>query len=83
MYFIIILGIQILGGPTSTHASTRPEKRCAPPTAREEYPHALTSEQGLTLVHFSAQPEPFLTPNYTLNPPKYPLPPAKHPLNNS
>jgi len=26
-------------------------------------------DQGLTLVHFSAQPQPFLTQNYTLNTP--------------
>ena len=32
--------------------------------------------QGLTLVHFSAQPEPFLTPNKPLIPPDTPL----HPL---
>ena len=30
----------------------------------------MTSEgQGLTLVYFSAQPEPFLTRKYTLNTP--------------
>jgi hypothetical protein len=33
------------------------------------------TRQGLTLVHFSAQPEPFL-------PQKQPLKPAEHPLNN-
>jgi hypothetical protein len=27
----------------------------------------LAKEQGLTLVHFSAQPEPFLKQKYTLN----------------
>ena len=39
--------------------------------------------QGLTLVHLSAQPQPFLTQIHTLNPPKYPLtPPKKQPSNN-
>ena len=40
-----------------------------------------SSHQGLTLVHFSAQPEPFLTQNtpYT---PSYPLTSPKHPLNS-
>ena len=32
----------------------------------------ITSRQGLTLVHFSAQPEPFLTPNTPLNTPECP-----------
>ena len=33
--------------------------------------------QGLTLVHFSARPEPFLTENTPSTPPNPPL----HPLN--
>ena len=37
--------------------------------------------QGLTLFHFSAQPEPFLSQNYTLNTPSHPPTPRKHPLN--
>jgi hypothetical protein len=44
-----------------------------------------TSWQGLTLVHFSAQPEPFLTQNTPQTPPETPLhsmTPLKHPLNN-
>ena len=34
------------------------------------------------LVYFSAQSEPFLTQNHTLNTPGCPLAPLKHPLNN-
>jgi len=34
--------------------------------------------QGLTLVHFSAQPEPFVTQKRTLNIPYQPLTPRKH-----
>jgi hypothetical protein len=34
--------------------------------------------QGPTLVHFSAQPEPFLTQKHTLHTPDTP----QHPLNN-
>ena len=37
-----------------------------------------TVRQGLTLVHFSAQPEPFLSHNK----PKYPVKPPTHTLNN-
>jgi len=32
-----------------------------------DYVERLYPRQGLTLVHFSAQPEPFLTQPYTLN----------------
>jgi len=39
--------------------------------------------QGLTLVHFSAQPEPFPTQNTPYTPPKFPLTPPVHLLNNS
>jgi hypothetical protein len=38
--------------------------------------------QGLTLVHYSAQLEPFLTQKYTLNTPITPYHPPKHPRNN-
>ena len=41
--------------------------------------------QGLTLVHFSAQPEPFLTQHTPQSPPittYYPLTPPKHPPDN-
>jgi len=34
---------------------------------------ARASRQGLTLVHFSAQPEPFLTQNTPYTPPIHPL----------
>jgi hypothetical protein len=37
--------------------------------------------QGLTLVHFSAQPEPFLTLQYNLNTLNTPYTPPIHPLN--
>jgi len=42
----------------------------------------LRDGQGLTLVHFSAQPEPFLTPKYSKTPRNTPLNPRKQPLNN-
>jgi hypothetical protein len=38
--------------------------------------------QGLTLVHFSAQPEPFLTQNASQTPPSAHLHPEKQPPNN-
>ena len=42
--------------------------------------------QGLTLVHFSAQPEPYLTQTHTLNTSQYPRAPLynpyKHPLSH-
>jgi len=38
--------------------------------------------QGLTLVHFSAQPEPFLTQHTPCTPSKNSLTPPEHPLNN-
>ena len=38
-----------------------PESAPSPPS------WSSTAEQGLTLVHFSAQPEPFLTQKHTLN----------------
>jgi hypothetical protein len=37
----------------------------------------LGSGQGLTLVHFSAQPEPILTELHTLDTPLYSLTPPK------
>jgi len=40
-----------------------------------------SSNQGLTLVHFSAQPEPFLTRNTPLKPPTPPNTP-RHLLNS-
>ena len=35
---------------------------------------SAASSQGLTLVHYSAQLEPFLTQKHTRNTPSYPLP---------
>ena len=48
-------------------------------TSSSENPLASfgASRQGLTLVHFSAQLEPFLTQQHTLNTPNAPY----HPLN--
>jgi hypothetical protein len=40
------------------------------------------NDQGLTLVPFSAQPEPFLKRKHILHIPSYPLIPHKQPLNN-
>jgi hypothetical protein len=37
--------------------------------------------QGLTLVHSSAQPQPFMTQPHHLSTPQYPLTPRKRPLN--
>jgi hypothetical protein len=39
--------------------------------------------KGLTLVHFSPQPEPFLTHEHTLITPEHPLKPHYHPLNTT
>ena len=54
--------------------------------ARVNALEAFTAKgQGLTLVLFSAQPEPFLTQNTPWTPPdtpQYPLTPPKHPVNN-
>ena len=41
-----------------------------------------TMRQGLTLVHFSAQPELFLTQNTAYTSPNTPYIPPTHPLNN-
>jgi hypothetical protein len=49
---------------------SRPGKGCPPSDGR----------QGLTLVHFSAQLEPYLNPKHTLDAPSHPLSPPKHPL---
>ena len=50
------------------------------------YNSALSAEeqdrQGRTLVHFSAQPEPFLTQNIPPNTQIHPMTPPKQPLNN-
>ena len=48
----------------------------------DEVGRPRSSWQGLTLVHFSAQPEPFLSQKHTLNTPYPPLRPIKHPVNN-
>jgi len=40
-----------------------------------------TLAQGLTLVHFSAQPEPFLQQKHTLHIPQHLPTPRKEPLN--
>jgi len=42
-------------------------------------PARSLSSQGLTLVHFSAQPEPFLTEDIPQNPANIPLHPLKNP----
>ena len=39
----------------------------------------LDLNQALTLVHFSAQPEPFLTQRHTLNTPNTPYQPTNTP----
>ena len=55
--------------------SVRP---CRAPSFGLKHIMPSPSEHGLTLVHFSPQPEPFLTQNKPPNAPKYP---RKHPLN--
>ena len=45
-------------------------------------PAVLAIHQGLTLVHFSAQPELFLTQKHTRRTHSQSLTPDKHPLNN-
>jgi hypothetical protein len=42
---------------------------------------AAPGRQGLTLVHFSAQPKPCLPQTRTLNTPQHPLTPLKQTLN--
>jgi len=44
--------------------------------------HTPTVTEGLTLVHVSAQLEPFLTQNTPEGPPKNPVTPPTHPLKN-
>ena len=39
----------------------------------------VPATQGLTLVHVSAHPEPFLKQKHTLHIPAYPLTPPKQP----
>jgi len=49
--------------------------------AMQRAPFAATDpRQGLSLVHFSAQPEPFLTQNTSSPSPNTPQTPPKHPL---
>jgi len=58
-----------------------PPPRCR---CRRRFGRAPTwpsSRQGLTLVHFSAQPKPCLTQTHTLHTPTRPLTPPKQPLN--
>jgi len=43
-------------------------------------PRSAAFMQGLTLVHYSAQLEPFLLQKHTLNTPNTPLPPPKQSL---
>ena len=64
-------------------------KRVSPPSGGNA---SSTCGQGLTLVHFSAQLEPFLTQNtpqtlpdaayHILGVPSYPLAPPKQPLHS-
>jgi len=55
----------------------RPRRTWGPAAARRTWSCATTSRrQGLTLVHFSAQPEPFLTQHAPHTPPDTP----RHPL---
>jgi hypothetical protein len=52
--------------------ASRPPKKSASDQA------AVEQGQGLTLAHFSAQPEPFLAQKHTLNIPLHPLAPLKY-----
>ena len=45
-----------------------------------DFRYVLCPKQGLTLAHFSAQPEPFLTRKRNQNAPEYPRKPYRHPV---
>jgi len=67
------LGIAVGGGSLFAHSpSGEAEVPGVPKVSSGEW-------QGLTLVHFSAQPELFLTQTYAKHP-LLPLTPPKHPL---
>ena len=81
-------GLPPLGTPVHYEQTVRP---CPPWVsayiARRSFWRALrrsSSKQGLTLVHFSAQPEPLLKQKHTLitpHNPLHPLMPPKQSLN--
>jgi len=63
-----------------------PPKQVAVPAPDPALPPSFDGDnsghrQGRTLVHFSAQPEPFLTQNTPWTPP-HPVTPPTHPLSN-
>jgi len=74
-----------LAPPTSAATAPSPALPPTPPPAASLPPDpdpaasapSGSLKQGLTLVHFSAQPEPFLTQNT----PEYPLTPLENPPN--
>ena len=51
-------------------------------SGKEDAANNFARGRGLTLVHFSAQPEPFLAQNTSQTPPHTPLTPIIHPLSN-
>ena len=54
-------------------------------TLKATYNHQMDTVhvwQGLTLVHYSAQPQPLLSQTHTQITPYYSLTSPKHPLNN-
>jgi hypothetical protein len=57
--------------------------RCSDTAKIPRDPKPPQHGQGLAVVHFSAQPEPFLTQKGTLNSPLYPPTPVTHPLNSA
>ena len=65
-------------GPALPPGQLRRARECG---ARVRLRGAQAVRQGLTLVHFSAQTEPFLNEKLTLHTPYYTLTPPKHPLN--
>jgi hypothetical protein len=54
----------------------------ADPLTASRSPPAAAAAERLILVHFSAQPEPFLTQNTPYTHPNTPSTPPNHPLKN-
>ena len=65
------------------HPMTRFARFRPSPLARTTYSRCCWgTRQGLTLVHFSAPPKPFLKRKHPLHTPWYPFTTPKHPLKN-
>ena len=69
------MGTSVSPWPKMPHKGAAPEYLLG--MGHAELTALATDRQGLTLVHYSAQLEPFLTQKHTLNSPDTPY----HPLN--